>query len=94
MRSFILLTVIGLLAFIGQTVQIKFLNQATDIQPTAMKSFAEVQTERAGKKAKEVDYAAALEGVDPVAIMKGDPKAVFETFKVGVELVSGILENK
>lgn len=64
-----------------------------------MKSLAEVQTERAGKGSKtgkpgkEIDLA-GLEGVDAEALMKGDPKAVFESFKVGVELVSGILENK
>lgn len=89
MRSFILLIFIGLLALIGKTIPIKLLEH-----PAPKKSFAQVLTEAPGNQLTPSDVSASLEGVDAEALMKGDPKAVLNTFKAGAEVVSGILESK
>lgn len=89
MRSFILLIVIGLLALIGKTIPIKLLEQ-----PAPKNSFAQLLTEAPGKEYTPSDLSASLEGFDAHALMKGETEAVFNTFKAGAEVVSGILESK
>ena len=71
---------------IGKTVPIKFLDH-----PTAEKSFAERVQNNQPLKPWELW---ALNGVDAKDLMKGDPKAVYDSFKSGVEVFSTALNNK